>query len=94
MNTVISVKIDKDTKEAAQAVAKSMGLTLSTLVNSYLLQVIATRRVELYAPEKMTPELEKLIGEVEADISKHGLSPAFKTVEEFMANLKRSDHAA
>ncbi len=94
MNTVISVKTDKATKAAAQEVAKSMGLNLSTLVNSYLLQVIATRRVELYAPEKMTPELERIIGDVEADIAIHGLSPAFDTVEEFMVHLKKSVHEA
>ena len=94
MNTVISVKIDKATKAAAQEVAKSMGLTLSTLVNSYLLQVIATRRVELYAPERMTSELERIIGEVEADIATNGLSPAFDTVEEFMSNLKPPAHEA
>ena len=64
MKTVISVKIDKDVKESAQEVAKSAGLTLSTLVNSYLRQVSATRRIELYAPEQMTPQLEKLIAEV------------------------------
>ena len=88
MNTVISAKIDKDTKEAAQAVAKSMGLTLSTLVNSYLLQVIATRRVELFAPEKMTLELEKLIGEVEVDIRDNGSGPSFSSAKDFIASLK------
>ena len=94
MNTVISIKTNKATKVAAQEVAKSMGLTLSTLVNSYLIQVAATRRVELYAPEKMTPELERIISEVEADIATHGLSPAFDTVEEFMLNLRQSNYEA
>ena len=88
MNTVISVKIDKDTKEAAQAVAKSMGLTLSTLVNSYLKQVVVTRRVELFAPEKMTPQLEKLIAEVEADIRDNGSGPSFSSAKDFIASLK------
>ena len=68
MNTVISVKIDKDVKEAAQEVANSAGLTISTLVNSYLRQVAATRRIEIYSPEQMTPKLEKLIEEVEQAI--------------------------
>ena len=49
-STVISVKLDKDVKASAQEVAKSAGLTLSTLVNSYLLHVASTRRIELYAP--------------------------------------------
>jgi addiction module RelB/DinJ family antitoxin len=90
MNTVISVKVDKATKEAAQEVAKSMGLNLSSLINSYLIQVVATRRVELYAPEQMTPHLEKLIGEVEKEIkSGKGLSPVFKTGEEAIAWLHK-----
>ena len=59
MNTVISVKLDKDIKESAQEVARSAGLTISALINSYLRQVVATRRIELYAPESMTPNLEK-----------------------------------
>lgn len=68
MKTVISVRIDKDVKESAQEVAKSAGLTISTLVNAYLRQVSATRHIELYSPENMTPNLEKLIGKVEESI--------------------------
>jgi addiction module RelB/DinJ family antitoxin len=83
MNTVLSVKTDKETKAAAQEVAKSMGLTLSALINSYLKQVVATRRVELYAPEPMTPELEAVIAEVDADIKAgKNLSPRFTSEKE------------
>ena len=91
MNTVISVKVNKETKEAAQEVAKSMGLNLSSLINSYLIQVVATRRVELFAPEKMTPKLEKMIGKIEKDIQAGvGLSPAFSNAEDFLKDLKKS----
>ncbi len=89
MNTVISVKIDKDVKASAQEVAKSAGLTLSTLVNAYLRQVAATRRIELYAPEQMTPNLEKLIAEVEAELKGGKVSREFDSVEEFLADLKK-----
>ena len=88
MNTVISVKIDKDVKTSAQEVAHSAGLTLSTLVNAYLRQVAATRRIELYAPEPMTPKLEKLIEEVEAELKSGKASKHFNSVEEFLADLK------
>ena len=87
MKTVISVKIDKDVKESAQEVAKSAGLTLSTLVNSYLRQVSATRRIELYAPEQMTPHLEKLIAEVEKSISIGEVSKDFTNAKDFIADL-------
>jgi len=89
MKTVISVKIDKDVKASAQEVANSAGLTLSTLVNAYLRQVSATRRIELYAPEQMTPKLESLIEEVEAELKGGKASKEFDSVEEFLADLKK-----
>lgn len=88
MKTVISVKIDEDVKASAQEVANSAGLTLSTLVNAYLRQVAATRRIELYAPEPMTPKLEKLIEEVESELKNGKASKEFNDVEEFIADLK------
>ncbi len=89
MKTVISVKIDKDVKASAQEVAASAGLTLSTLVNAYLRQVAATRRIELYSPEPMTPKLEKLIEEVEAELKTGEVSKEFDSVEEFLTDLKK-----
>lgn len=89
MNTVISVKIDRDVKASAQEVASSAGLTLSTLVNAYLRQVAATRRIELYAPEPMTPKLQKLIKEVEAELKAGKASKKFDSVDEFLADLKK-----
>jgi addiction module RelB/DinJ family antitoxin len=89
MNTVISVKIDKDVKASAQEVANSAGLTLSTLVNAYLRQVAATRRIELYAPEQMTPKLERLIKEVEAELKSGKASKEFDSVEDFLTDLKK-----
>lgn len=88
MTTVMSVKIDKEVKAAAQEVAGSAGLTLSALVNAYLRQVVATRRIELYAPEPMTPELEGLIAEVEAELAAGQMSEPFDTVDAFLADLK------
>ena len=89
MNTVISVKLDKDVKASAQEVAKSAGLTLSTLVSAYLRQVAATRRIELYAPEPMTPRLTALIAEVEAELSSGQVSQPFDNVDDFLADLKK-----
>jgi addiction module RelB/DinJ family antitoxin len=89
MNTVISVKIDKEVKASAQEVAKSAGLTLSTLVNAYLRQIAATRRIELYAPEPMTPHIEGLIAQVEAELNEGKASAPFDSVEDFLADLKK-----
>ncbi len=89
MNTVISVKIDKEVKESAQEVAKSAGLNLSSLVNAYLRQVAATRRIEIYSPEPMTSKLESLIAEVEAELKSGKASKGFKNPKDFLADLKR-----
>ena len=89
MNTVISVKVDKDVKDAAAEVAKSVGLTLSALVNSYLRHVVATRRIELFAPEPMTPKLERLIGEIEGELKSGKVSKKFHDAESFLADLKK-----
>lgn len=87
MTTVISVRLDKDIKTSAQEVAKSAGLSLSTLINAYLRQVVATRRIELYAPEQMTPHLEELIEKVEKSINAGNISKPFKNAKDFIADL-------
>jgi addiction module RelB/DinJ family antitoxin len=89
MNTVISVKLDKEVKESAQEVAKSAGLTLSTLVNAYLRQVAATRRIEIYSPEQMSPKLEELIKEVESELIAGKASKGFNNAEDFLQDLKK-----
>jgi len=89
MNTVISVKVDKETKEAAREVAKSAGLNLSTLINAYLRQLIATRRIELYAPEPMTPKLEKLLAEAERDIKTGKVIGPFANIDDALVALRK-----
>lgn len=89
MSTVISVRTDKDIKDEAAKVAKSAGISLSTLINSYLRQIVATRRIELYAPEPMTPKLEKLIAEVEAELAGGKVSKKFSNPKDFLADLKK-----
>jgi addiction module RelB/DinJ family antitoxin len=88
MKTVISVKTDLVTKEAAQEVVKAAGLNLSTVINAYLRQLAATRRIEFYAPEQMSPRLESLIGEVEAEIAAGKVSKSHKKAGAFLADLK------
>lgn len=89
MKTVISVKVDPETKVQAQALASSAGIGLSTLINAYLRQIVATRRIEFFAPEPMTPKLESLIAEIELERARGEVSPAFDSVEDFLADLKK-----
>jgi len=88
MSKVITIKTDDETKKAAQQLAKEAGITLSSLINSYLKQVIATRRIEIYAPEQMTPKLEKLIEQVEKDREAGQVSKPFDNPDDFLKDLK------
>lgn len=88
MKQIITVKTDADTKKAAQELVKDLGLTLNSLINSYLKQVIVTRKIELYAPERMTPKLEKLLEEAEEEIKQGKTFGPFDTVEEMRQSLE------
>ncbi len=84
------IKLDEDIKRQAQEVAKSAGLTLSALINSYLTQVVATRHIEPYIHELMTPQLEALLAEIEPSLAaSNDLSKPFNSAEEFLADLKK-----
>ena len=85
---VISVKVDREVKDSAQGVAKSVGLTLSSLVNAYLRQIVATRRIEFFVPEEMTPKLESLVAEIENELKTGVISPEFDNADDFLADLK------
>lgn len=83
MTTVIHVRTDKEVKRNAQKVAKDLGLALSDVINASLRNFIRTREIVFSDIPQMTPELEKLIGQVEEDIKMgRNLSPSFKTAEE------------
>lgn len=90
MKTIINIKADKEVKKRAQDVARELGIPLSTVINAYLKQFIRTRRVILTHTPYMTPELEILIGRVEADVKKgRNLSPSFysaKDMDKYLAN--------
>lgn len=86
-STVITIKTDPETKKAAEDLAADAGLTLDELVNCYLKQVVATRHIDLRIPQKMTPKLEKLLGEAEADIKRGDVSGPYDNVEDFLKDL-------
>ena len=92
MNQIITIRTDAKTKRAAQGLAKEAGLTLNSLVNSYLKQVVINRRIEICLPEKMTPKLEKMIGQAEADIKTgKNLSRKHNNAADFIKDLKSND---
>ncbi len=80
---MINIKADKEVKENAQKLAKELGLNLSTIINANLKQFIRSRRLYFSVMPKMTPELEKLIGQARKDYkAKKNISPVFDSIEE------------
>ena len=83
MTTVIHIKADKEVKENDQKAAKDLGLTLTDVINAALRNFIRTREVIFSDIPQMTPEFEKILGSIDADIKAgRNLSPTFKTSEE------------
>ena len=87
MKTVISVKTDVSTKLRAQLVAKQIGIPLSTLINAYMRDLASSGTVHFSAPERMTPEMERLIEQAENDIVSGDVSGPFKTTKALFDHL-------
>ncbi len=88
MKTQIIIKADKEIKTQAQKTAKDLGLPLSTLINAYLKQLIATKEAHFYAWPKMTPKLEKTVARVRKDAETgRNLSPIFSDTKEMLDYL-------
>lgn len=91
MKSVINIKTDPETKEQAQKLAADLGVTLSTIINVYLKQFIRTKEFTFSLAYQMSPELEKIIVEAEADImTGKNLSPAFDQAEDALVWLEKS----
>lgn len=77
---VIGVKIESRLKAQAQKRARKLGVPLSYILRTQLLNFTAGGRVELPA-EAASPRIDKLIAEVEAEISRGEVSPAFDATD-------------
>jgi addiction module RelB/DinJ family antitoxin len=91
----ITVKIDADVKQQAQKLAQRLGLSLSSIVENKLKEVVNERRVvfeEEYLPnEKTARELEKIEEDVKA---RRNLSEPFNTFEELENHLNSLGNAS
>lgn len=65
--TVINIKADKQVKKQAQHIAERLGVPLSTIINSFLKQLIRTEEVTFSVVPQMTLELEATLAAIEAD---------------------------
>jgi antitoxin component of RelBE/YafQ-DinJ toxin-antitoxin module len=83
---VINIKVDPGLKAKAQERARQLGVPLSYVLHTQLLNFTRGDKVELPA-EKTTPHLDKLIEEVEAEIKRGEVSPSFDADD--IAGMKR-----
>jgi len=61
---------------------------LNALVKAYLRQVAIARQIELFALEPMTLKLEKLIGDVEAELKGSKISQKLDNARVLFANFR------
>ncbi len=84
------IKTDREVKKEAQKTAKQLGLPLSTLINAYLKQFIATKEAHFSVLPRMTHRLEKIVGKVHRDVKKgENLSPIFDDTQEMLDYLHK-----
>ena len=80
MKTVLNVKTDKDVKDRAQALAKHLGIPLSTVVNAHLKSFIESGEFKVTREPELRPAvikgLNRAIKEVRAG---KNMSPRFTT---------------
>ena len=86
--TVINVKVDKDTKKKAQALAKDLGLPLSTIINANLKEFVRSREVSFSIEPKLKPEVWEKLRKAAADYKAgRNISPTFSSIEDFIEHL-------
>ncbi len=81
--TVISVKVDKETKKKAQVLAKDLGLPLSTIINANLREFVKSGEITFSIEPKIKPEVWKLLRKASADYGTgKNISPTFSSAKE------------
>ena len=91
MNTaIINIKVASETKKQAQTVAKELGLTLSSLINVCLKEVIRTG--ELHASvvkEMLNDQTIQAFKEAQEHITSSEFKERFSNNDEAIAHLKQ-----
>jgi DNA-damage-inducible protein J len=86
--TPVTIKIDSNVKNEAQKLAKSLGLSLSAIVENKLKEVIRDRRVIFEEELVLNDKTLKELAEIEADIKAgRNMSGSFATFEELEKHL-------
>jgi addiction module RelB/DinJ family antitoxin len=90
----ITVKIDADVKQQAQQLAKKLGLSLSSIVENKLREVIRELKVifeEEFVPnEKTAKELETIEADIKANCNISGPFNSFEELERYLSGLSHA----
>lgn len=86
--TAIYIRTEPETKRQAQKVAKEIGMSLSGLVNTYLKQVIRTKKVE-FSLEEPSEYLIKAIKRARENRKQGKGSPIFTNIEDDLKWLEK-----
>lgn len=86
-HTILNIKTDKKLKAEAKAVAEQMGVPLSTILNSFLKQLVREREItfsaKVYEP---TPFLVRALKSADEEF-KSGKVKIFSSVEDMRVDL-------
>lgn len=91
MNTAaIYIKTEPEVKIKAQKIAKKLGFSLNSLVNSWIKQFIKTKTVSFSkSDEEPSDYLISAMKQADKDLKEGKGSPVFKTGEEAIAWLEK-----
>jgi addiction module RelB/DinJ family antitoxin len=84
--TMMNIKIDKNLKLKAAALADAMGFNLSSIVSGMLRNFVTTQEFSVSMTPRMTPYLEGAIREVMKE-KKSDRSPKFSNAKDAVAWL-------
>lgn len=90
--TVVTAKVDPETKKEAQKTAQELGMPLSVVIKAFLKQFIKTKTVEFSAREERPNELlARTIKQAEKDLRDGKASPVFDNAKDAIAWLHRGE---
>ncbi len=88
MQTMLSIKIDKNLKEKAQEVAQALGVSLNAVINQNIKEFISERNVTFTDEPVLNKRTQKILAKLSKDAreGKNMVGP-FYTAEDMIKSL-------
>jgi len=83
----VNFKTDELTKKRAQDISGQLGIPLSSLLNAYLHELVASKSVRFSIAEPMTKKMELVIAQAEKEIAAGEVSGPFASTDELFTHL-------